>query len=93
MGDRAGRLKCDELLGRYLDMWKPDVEVNVIDELSERLRKARLQVERSVELEPKLLPEAVELEPVATVEVVTPPTSTEVEPSPEEYDDWVARLG
>ena len=64
----AGRLKCDELLGRYLKMWEEKVENNFTDTLLERLQKARKQVGKSAEVEeppePKALPPKVEPEPV-----------------------------
>jgi Terminase small subunit len=85
-----GRLKCDELLGKYLDMWQEKVEVSFAGALSDRLKKARAQVGRSVELAPKLLPEMVELEPVAKVEEAVRETHR-VEPSMTEQEDWVQK--
>lgn len=47
----AGRLKCDELLGKYLKMWGDDkVELSFTDALTERLRKAREQVGKPADI-------------------------------------------
>jgi hypothetical protein len=37
----AGRLKCDELLGKYLKMWVEKVEIGIDDALMERLVAGR----------------------------------------------------
>ncbi len=96
-----GRLRCDELLGRYLKMWEePKVGIDVTVDLAERLQKARLQVEGHVVgdgEEPKALPAAkVEVEPMFSRPKVEPardfcPTGKPAE-EPQEYDDWVGRL-
>jgi hypothetical protein len=88
----VGRLKCDELLGRYLKMWEEKVEVNFADGLAERLRKAREQVVKpgepqAVTSEPKALPPTPEPESVPKGE---PTARTEVAP-PVEQEDWVEK--
>lgn len=47
----AGRLKCDELLGKYLKMWEDKIEFSFADDLAARLKKAREQVGRGEEPE------------------------------------------
>lgn len=49
-----GRLKCDELLGRYLNMWQEKIEISFAEGLAEKLRRARAQVGGT-----KLLPASV----------------------------------
>jgi hypothetical protein len=79
-------------------MWEDKVEVNIGDELADRLRKARLQVEghEVVEAELKALPAPVEIEPTeAPRPRVEPardycPTGKPVQP-PQEEVDWVER--
>lgn len=89
----AGRLRCNELLGRYLKMWEEEkVEVNVgVELLAERLRQARDQVGRPAEVEApqvevKALParaEPVEREPIK--EEVAPQIHSEPQ------KDWVEK--
>lgn len=83
-----GRLKCDELLGRYLNMWQEKIEISFAEGLAEKLRKARSLVrgEKTVESEARLLPAPVEAEPVAEAEKEVT-VSVAVEP-----EDWVERL-
>ena len=88
-----GRLKCDELLGKYLGMWTDKVEVTAIDELSERLKKAREQagIVPEISRSPALLEAAPPSTEINTEEPDIP-LPTEEEPPPAEPEDWVERL-
>lgn len=89
------RLKCDELLGKYLGMWTERTEVTFFDGLAERLRKARENVGRVIEGSEEKKPPASLAEPALREE---PVAEEVVGPSPEPvvvYEDpvdWVDRL-
>jgi hypothetical protein len=91
-----GRLKCDELLGKFLGMWQEKVEVSFAEALAERLKKARHHVAGSniEEPEPKALPAPVEAELVAQEEEdeVSRPEANGIGLPQEEPEDWVERL-
>jgi hypothetical protein len=92
-----GRLKCDELLGKYLGMWQEKLEVTAIDEIAERLRKARANAGIVIEAEePKM-------EGVPQLEESSQPTEKDTPGDPPplnpvradqrtEPEDWVERL-
>lgn len=86
-----GRLKCDELLGKYLGMWQEKVELTTMDEMTERLKRAREQagIATGVPVEPLLLEAATTVQPQKEVAAVPPSEETTTEPEPE---DWVDRL-
>jgi hypothetical protein len=86
-----GRLKCDEMLGKYLGLWQERTEVTFVDALAERLQKARANVARTMELkgsEEKLLPAPISKPVVIEQE----PTKRETVEVPEQPMDWVDRL-
>src|SRR5262249_52962707 len=82
------RLRCDELLGRYLDMWRekePPATNNFLIQLTDRLQRTRLRAEspepEAPEPEIKALPPAppevennVDL-PASQPEIIPPPPS------------------
>jgi phage terminase small subunit len=98
-----GRLKCDELLGKYLGMWQEKVEGPNMDELVARLKVARknaglVQVGGSHEYRAPVLIEAGSATaPKSLIRnedapVDYPARGITSDPPPEEPEDWVAKL-
>lgn len=95
-----GRLKCDELLGKYLGMWHEKVEGPNMDELVARLKAARqnaglVQVGSSQEYRAPALLEAAPPGVIKDKEdapVDHPAHGTTSDPPPQEPVDWVSRL-